>query len=217
MILRYADPSGCYVKVSGGDMKLTQQVRRPDLTVVPRLDPTDEYSQMPRVLVEVEVHNRSGSESDKWCRDYFSLIQQLQAVLLIMVYPRRESGDFGALAVIYRREHPGLSNVIVDDAVSFCTEFLSNEALRELPSTIIAKPIRKFPDVPVKAGAPLIRSPWKPRDRPFIIIKAQDIFHWKFVADQQILVLPQFVADATQDFNLELWRLTAELNEFITI
>ena len=73
-----------------------------------------------------------------------------------MVYQRRESGGFGALAVLYRRERPGSSIVIVDDAVSFGTEYLSNEALKDLPSTILAKPIRKLPDVPVKQGVLLI-------------------------------------------------------------
>ena len=209
---KYAESNGRYVDVGGGNLKLAQQVRRPDLTLFPYLDPTDEYPPMPRVLVEVEVRNRSGPEPDKWCREYFSLIPQLQAVLLIKVYPRRESGGFGALAVLYRRASPGSPNVNVDDAVSFGTEYLSSEALRDLPSSILAKPIRKLPDVPVKAGVRLIRSPWKPRDQPFILIKAQDIFHWKFVANQQTLVLPQHVADAAKDCKLELWRLMAVLN-----
>ncbi len=134
--------------------------------------------------------------------------------MFIKVYPRRKSGGFGALAVLYRREHPGTSNVIVDDAVSFGTEYLSDEALRDVPHPILAKPIRKLPDVPVEQGVRLIRSPWKPRDRPFIFIQAQDIFHGKLVADsdQQTFVLPQLLADETKDCKLELWRLMAVLN-----
>jgi hypothetical protein len=215
---RYAISNGRYVHVQDGEMDLAQQVRRPDLILVPYscyMDSTDEYPAMPRVLVEIELHDRSGPKSDKWCREYFPLIPQLQALLFIKVYPRRESGGFGALAVLYRREHPGTSNVIVDDAVSFGTEYLSDEALSDIPHPILAKPIRKLPDVPVKPGVRLVRSPWKPRDRPFILIKARDIFHWKSIADQQTLLMPQLLADATKDCKLELWRLMAVLNTHI--
>ena len=94
-----------FLNVGGGNLVLGGEVRRPDAFVCPVVG--DGYPS-PRFLLEVEDAHRSGPEADKWCKEYFALIPKLQAALLIKAYPRRDSGYFCALAVLYRRDSSGL-------------------------------------------------------------------------------------------------------------
>ena len=185
----------------------------------PSVGTLKEYSS-PRFLLELEVAHRSIPAADKWCREYFSLIPQLQTVLLIKAFPRRQSGYFGALAVLYKRRHvPGSSNIVVDDAVSFGTEILSDEAknaLRDSASEILDR-LRCLPQVVIPAGEILSQNPWKPHNRPYVLLKAADLLHWKVDDDGTPLLLPGLVADANRDCCVELWKVLAVLNDFVTI
>ena len=209
---------GSCLGVSGGNMALANEVRRADLTLCPALPGKDEDPSMPRFLVEVEVHHRSGPAADAWCRGYFPLIPQLQTVLLIKVYPRSESGCFGALAVLYRRERPDSGSVVVEDAVSFGTEFLSAKARSPLKISspeILAK-LRMLPEVPVGPGQ-VAKNPWDDACRPYILLRHEDLFHWKIVDNGTRRFLPGYVSRAAKDCKVELWRVMDAINRFTVI
>ena len=208
----YARKTGFSLGVEGGDMVLANEIRRPDLTVCPILPLEVEDPAMPRFLVE--IINRSEPEADAWCRGYFPLIPQLQTALLIKVYSRRVSGYFGALAVLYRRESPDSEKVIVEDAVSFGTEELASEAkyaLKRAPE-ILAK-LRTLPEVLVKAG-PVKANPWDDACRPFVLLRHEDLFHWKIVENGTRLFHPEYVSKAAEDCRIELWMVLAAINRF---
>jgi hypothetical protein len=217
----YTRKTGLNLRLGGGDVVLKNEVRRPDATLCPNLPAEVENPEMPRFLVEVEVRNRLGPEADVWCRGYFALIPQLQTVLLIKVYPRRVSGYFGALAVLYRRESPDSENVIVDDVVSFGTEVLSPEAIKPLQKSspeILAK-LRTLPEVPIKAGkaGQLKANPWDDACRPFILLRHEDLFHWKIADNGTRVFIPEYVSEAAEDCRIELWMVLAAANCFAVI
>ncbi len=212
-LINYASSTNC-LNVGGGNLVLGGEVRRPDAFICPIVG--DQYPS-PRFLLEVEVAHRSGPAADKWCREYFDLMPKLQAVLLIKAYARRaNTGHFGALAVLYRRENPGSKNVIVDDAVSFGTEILSDKALSALCNSApaILDRLRYLPAVDVPAGEFISRQPWKPSNRPYVSINAQDLLHWKIGENGASLLLPGLEASSIRDCRVELWNVLAQLNMF---
>jgi hypothetical protein len=167
---------------------------------------------MPRFLAEVFIHEFAGLQADAWCRGYFPLIPQLQTVLLIKIYPRSESGYFGAL------KRPGSEKVTVEDAVSFGTECLSAQAKYELKKSapeLLAK-LRTLPEVPISPGL-VKENPWEDVCRPFILLRHEDLFHWKIVENGTRLFLPGYVSGAANDCKVELWRVLDAVNRFAVI
>ncbi len=137
---------------------LENEVRRPDTTLCPNLPAEDENPVMHWTLcpnlpaedenpvmhwgwAEVEVLNCSWPEAIAWCRGYFALTPQQQAVLLIKVYSSSVSGYFWALTVMYQSEIPDSEKVIVEDNVIFSTD------QSEYPvETILARDISQIQD-----------------------------------------------------------------------
>jgi hypothetical protein len=209
----YIEKTGHHLFPSGGNLVLANEIRRPDLTLCPDLPNEDENPSMPRFLAEVLTHDRSEREADAWCRSYFPSIPQLQTVLLIKVYPRRVSGYFGALAVLYRRERPDSAKVVVEDAVSFGTGNLSARAKRSLKTSSpeILEKLRALPEVPIKPGRSG-SNPWDDACRPFILLRREDLFHWKIADNGTRLFIPGCVSKTTKDCKIELWWVLAATN-----
>ena len=159
--------------------------------------------------------DRSGTKSDIWCREYFSLIPQLRAVLLVIAYPRRvgDPTKFGALAVLYRRK--GYLAPYVEDAVSFGTAPLSKEATDELPEDLTKK-IREMSPVTLPIGPVTIPCPWKADSRPFIELKREDIFFWRFFPPGKRQMLPGLKI-RTRNCRIDLWLALCSLNQFSEI
>lgn len=77
----------------------------------------------PRLIVEVEIDNRSLESAHRRCKRHFDPreLPALQVVVLIKVFGRRTNGTFAAVAVQYHRNGQRNNGVDVVDAVSFGT------------------------------------------------------------------------------------------------
>ncbi len=159
----------------GGNMELPGCIRRPDAAVSPsgKPDILNGQSDLPRVLFEVEFEHRSIAKAHRFCLEYFHLIPELQAVVLLVFSGKRVNGTFAAVAVLYRRA--GAIGAVVD-AVSFGTAPIFPAAFEEIPLAIRTFPIRILPTAPhgITSATP---NPWTPADQPYIRVPGADLFH----------------------------------------
>ncbi len=83
---------------------------------------------------------------------------------------------------------------------------------------ILAK-LRTLPEVPTKAGkaGQLSANPWDGACRPFVLLKHEDLFHWKIVDSGMRLFIPDYVSEAAEDCRIEPWKVLAAANRFAVI
>ncbi|EGZ05596.1 hypothetical protein PHYSODRAFT_307825 [Phytophthora sojae] len=152
-LARYDEANGKMLFVGGGNMELvvpaTQQ----------RIDPI-----RPRLVIEVEFHNRSLEASDRYTREFFELIPQVRAALLFKFFRREpRGGPFACVAILYRRNDQG--GVSIADAVSFGSapldaasqDFIGHEPLRTLP-------LAPIPAADILSGAGQVNGTGVPAD-----------------------------------------------------
>jgi hypothetical protein len=176
MLVRYQEMYGeRLLVVGGGNLELPGCIRRPDNAVSPRGVPEVLNGQrdMPRMLFEVEFEHRSIGKAHRFCLEYFQLIPELRAVVLIVFYGKRVDGTFAAVAVHYQRA--GAVGAVVD-AVSFGTAPIFHTAFANIPVAIRTLPIRILPLAPhgIMQATP---NPWTPADHAYIRVAGADLFH----------------------------------------
>lgn len=137
----FAGANGNLVTVGSGRLDLDGvETRYPDTALRPR---NGHFMHLVgRVIVEVELENRSATALHDWCRDYFQhpLVRQVIALKFFPV--RQGSGNahaFAALAIQYERLAPVYAEAesCVLRAISFGTADLLESVKNEMPEPIL--------------------------------------------------------------------------------
>ena len=189
--------------IGGGDIDVNGKKRCPDLAIRPHPDCVGlENPILPRGIIELDVFNRSLPESMRLKDEYFNAIDLLRFCFIIKVMDRRGNGNYAALAILYRRRN-GMPTVA--DAVSFGTDFLTEQTSDDLPLDVRFR-LRELPHPPSGENF-RAANPWTAADRAWIRIPAADIY---FLRDGAPGAPPQMIAEmpaGAADWDLDLWRV----------
>ncbi|EGZ22510.1 hypothetical protein PHYSODRAFT_299757 [Phytophthora sojae] len=150
---------------------LNQVVRRPDTAMRPFVSAEGESPVSPRLIVEIEIGNKSILQAQQYCREYFDLIPLLRAALLIKFFPAR-NGVFACVAILYRRSGDDDDEVVVADVVNFGSASIPDYAERDLEQEPRILPLAP-PYNPNEASV----SSWRAHHHPFVEIPAEDVFY----------------------------------------
>lgn len=122
-------------------------VRYPDTALVPKTSLAGENPVQPRLIVELEFY-RSLEGSQQYCCDYFQLIPQLRALLLLKIFRRGADRTFACLAILYRRVLDS-GEITVADVVSFGSTPLSSAASGRPFSVATCHFLQRVPELPL--------------------------------------------------------------------
>lgn len=137
----FAGANGNLVTVGSGRLDLDGvEIRYPDIALRPR---NGHFMHLVgRVIVEVELENRSVTALHDWCREYFEHPIVRQVIALKFFPVRQDSGNahaFAALAIQYKRLAPDYAEAesCVLRAISFGTADLLESVKNEMPKPIL--------------------------------------------------------------------------------
>ena len=198
----YATSTGKLLTFGSGTMDLvvpgSQQQhssRCPDASLQPAVSSAGEVPVAPRLIVQVEVRHRTLAAAQRFCREYFELIPELRAVLLLHFFGRdATTRAFACVAILYRRIG---AVVVVADVVRFGSASLARAAENAIEQT----PARR--DLPLVPVPTPLACPWTADQRPMVCIPADDVLCHALGPRTDAIVRP----GSFRDLDLDLWKL----------
>lgn len=207
----FAGANGNLVTVgNGGRLDLDGEIRYPDAALRPR---NGHFKHLVgRVLVEVELENRSVTALHDWCQTYFQhpLVRQVIALKFFPVRQQSSDHAFAALALQYERLAPAFDEdeSCVRRAISFGSAELLESVKSEMPEPILqcldVLPHLTFEEALGK------HNPWvhlQQHPRPFLTVPHEDYMYEGGGNMSSVHDLLAVAVAGSDPFELDLFRV----------